>query len=846
MPFAFALQAALDETLPFDRDTASQGVGLVMEIGIVRPRNIGDEMRASYLDYSMSVIVARALPDVRDGLKPVHRRVLYAMRGLGLSSNASYRKSAGTVGEVLKLYHPHSDAAAYDTLVRMAQDFSLRYPLVDGQGNFGSIDGDSAAAMRYTEARLTALAEELLIDIDKDTVDFKDNYDSSTREPIVLPARIPNLLINGTDGIAVGMATKIPPHNLREVCDGLIYLIDNPDATAEDLAKIIPGPDFPTGGIILGREEIALAQGTGRGRITLRGKVHVEEGRGNRLQINITELPYQVNKAALVQKIAELVKEDRIQGITDINDYTDRRGMRVTIDLKKDAHPQKIINQLYKYTQLQTTFSVNSLALVDGQVPRVLTLKQMMRYFIEHRQEVIRRRTEYELGRAKAREHILQGLKIALDHLDEVINTIRNSASADAARTELIQQFSLTEIQAQAILDMQLRRLAALERQRLEDELKEVQKTIADLEGILANPKRILRMIKSDLKQLKDKYGDDRRTTIVESTGEINAEDLIPNTAVAVSITKRGYIKRLPDNTYRTQRRGGKGITGMTTREADAVGHLITCNNLDNVLFFTNKGKAFQLKAHEIPDAGRTARGLPLINLINIEPNEKITEVLVVKNFNSSKYLTMITTRGKIKRARLSEFSAVRSSGLIAMGLEDGDEMVEVRISDDNDDIFVVTASGQCLRFESSDVRVMGRTASGVNAIRLAKGDRVIAMEVGGDDDKLLMISERGQGKRTQLSEFPAHHRAGGGVKAFRVTSRTGKLVAARKVPAGVDVLVVTGGGIVMRVAAASVSEQGRNAQGVSVMSIKEDDAIASIAVVDPTAADSSLNGHKG
>ncbi len=817
-----------------------------MEIGVVRPVDIDDQMRSSYLEYAMSVIVARALPDVRDGLKPVHRRVLYAMDGLGLRSGTRYRKSAGIVGEVLKLYHPHGDTAVYDTLVRMAQDFSLRYPLVDGQGNFGSVDGDSAAAMRYTEAKLTPIAEELLLDIDKQTVDFVPNYDNSEMQPTVLPGRIPNLLINGTAGIAVGMATNVPPHNLREICDGITYLIDHSDATADDLVKIVTGPDFPTGGIILGREGVAAAYGTGRGKILVRAKSYIEEIRANRHAIIVTELPYQVNKAALIEKIAELVKEERIPGISDLRDESDRKGMRIVIELKRDVQPQKTLNQLFKYTQMQTTFGVNSLALVDGTVPRVLTLKQMMRHYIEYRQEVIRRRTEFELSKARARAHILEGLKVALDNLDAVISTVRNSRSAEAAKTQLMSQFSLSELQAQAILDMQLRRLAALERKKIEDELKEVLRTIARLEGILRHPEKILGMIKDDLRELREKYGDDRRTLIVEQSGDLSDEDLIPSMDVAISVTDRGYIKRLPPDTYRTQRRGGRGVTGMATREADVVDHMLVCNTHDSLLFFTNRGKVFRLKAYEVPDAGRTAKGLPLINLISIEPKERVTEVLAVRSFDTGQYLTSITRKGKIKRSNLSEFAAVRANGLIAMTLDEGDEMTMVRLSGDKDDILVFTAKGQGIRFHATDVRSMGRPAAGVNAIKLADGDHVVGMDICRDGDEILMISSSGYGKRTPLKDFPVQGRAGSGVRAIKLVDRGGTLAAARILPPGSDILVVSSGGIVMRLKGSDISCQGRPAQGVSVMNLKGKDSVASFAVI-PQDGDGKIerNGHK-
>lgn len=807
-----------------------------MDIGIVRPISIDDEMRSSYLDYAMSVIVARALPDVRDGLKPVHRRVLYAMHELGLASNTRHRKSAGIVGEVLKLYHPHGDAAAYDTLVRMAQEFSLRYPLVDGQGNFGSVDGDGAAAMRYTEARLSPLAEELMLDIEKDTVDFVPNYDGSDEEPTVMPARLPNLLINGSSGIAVGMATNVPPHNLREICDGITYLIDHPDATTEDLVKLVTGPDFPTGGIILGRDGIMSAYGTGKGKITVRARTHIEEIRGNRYAIIATELPYQVNKAALIEKIADLVKEDRIPGISDLRDESDRNGMRVVIELKRDAQPQKTLNQLFKFTPMQTTFGVNVLALVDGTVPRVLTLKQMMKHYIDYRQVVVRRRTEFELAKARARAHILEGLKIALDNLDAVIRTIRSSSTAEEAKTRLRDGFALSELQAQAILDMQLRRLAALERKKIEDELKDVLKTIARLEGILADPRKILKIIKDDLKELRDKYGDDRRTRILDQSGDISEEDLIPNMDVAVTVTNRGYIKRLPPDTYRTQKRGGRGVTGMVTREADVVEHVLVCNTHDSLLFFTNRGKVYQLKAHEIPDASRTAKGLPVVNLISVEPKEKVTGVIAIREFDGGHYLTMVTRQGKIKRTPLKEFAVVRSNGLIAMSLEDGDEMAGVRLSTNEDDILIVTALGQAIRFSATDVRPMGRPAAGVRAVKLADGDKIVGMEVGGSDDDVLLLSSKGSGKRTRFTEFPVQHRGGGGVRAFRLVGRVGELAAARILPKGSDVLIASEGGLVVRVRSETISMQGRTAQGVAIMNLRGNDAVAAVGVILPEA----------
>ncbi|MBX6341409.1 MAG: DNA gyrase subunit A, partial [Thermomicrobiaceae bacterium] len=675
-----------------------------MDIGMIRPIDIDREMRRSYLDYAMSVIVQRALPDVRDGLKPVQRRILYAMHEMGLRPTAKYRKSAGIVGEVLKSYHPHGDSAVYDALVRLVQPFSLRYPLVDGQGNFGSVDGDSAAAMRYTEAKLAAIAEEMLQDIEKQTVDFNPNYDGETQEPSLLPAKLPNLLVNGASGIAVGMATNIPPHNLAEVCDGLIYLIDHPEATVDELVEIVQGPDFPTGGVILGREGIKAAYATGKGRVVIRARATIEEmPRGNRFQIIVTELPYQVNKAALLEKIAEHVKAGRIDGINDLRDESDRRGMRIVIELKRDAQPRKVLNALYKHTQLQTAFGVNMLALVEGTQPRVLTLKRALQLYLDHRQEVVRRRTEYDLGRARKRAHVVEGLKIALDHLDAVIQTIRGSRTADAARANLMASFALTEAQANAILEMQLRRLAALERRKIEDEYRELLREIAALEALLADPAKIRQVIKDELADLRERYGDERRTMIQDISGEITEEDLIPEVEVLVTITNRGYIKRLPDGVYRTQHRGGRGVNGMSVREEDGVQHIVSANTHDSLLFFTNRGRVFQLKVHEVPDAGRTARGTPVINLVGLQPDETITTLLPVRDFEGAQYLFMCTRHGRVKRTPLSQFSSVRSSGLIAITLEEGDELAWVRMTTGRDEIILVTEQGQAIRFPESD-----------------------------------------------------------------------------------------------------------------------------------------------
>lgn len=807
-----------------------------MDIGTVRSVNIDTEMRRSYLDYAMSVIVQRALPDVRDGLKPVQRRILYAMHEMGIRPTTKYRKSAGIVGEVLKSYHPHGDSAVYDALVRMVQPFSLRYPLVDGQGNFGSVDGDGAAAMRYTEARLEAIAEELLQDIEKQTIDFVPNYDGETREPVVLPAKLPNLLVNGASGIAVGMATNIPPHNLTEVCDGLIYLIDNPEATVDELIEIIPGPDFPTGGIILGREGIKAAYATGKGRVVIRARTVIEEaGRGNRFQIIVTELPYQVNKAALVEKIADLVKAGRIDGIHDLRDESDRTGMRVIIELKRDAQPHKVLNALFRHTQLQQTFGVNMLALVDGTQPRVLTLKRSLQLYLAHREEVVRRRTEFELLRARRRAHILEGLKIALDHLDAVIRTIRESRTADVARTSLMAKFALTEVQANAILEMQLRRLAALERRKIEQDYRDLLKQISGLELLLADPDKILRVIKEELIDLKEAFGDDRRTHIQDMSGEITDEDLIPEVNVLVMLTNRGYVKRLPDGTYRTQHRGGRGVTGMTMRETDGVQRMVAANSHDSLLFFTNRGRVFHIKVHELPDAGRTAKGTPVINLIGIQPGEAITTLLPVRNFADATYLFMCTRSGRVKRTRLEQFSSVRASGLIAIGLDDGDELAWVRMTSGSDNLILVTEQGQSIRFHEEDVRAMGRQAAGVIGIRMHEADRVIAAEVVVPDCDLLVVSANGYGKRTPLHEYRVQNRGGLGITAMKVTERNGPLAAARVVCDTDTIMLVSTHGMVIRVPASQISQIGRATQGVGIMRVHNDDLVASITVIRTT-----------
>ncbi|MBM7845762.1 DNA gyrase subunit A [Herpetosiphon giganteus] len=1052
-----------------------------MEIGIVKPVAIVDEMRTAYLDYAMSVIVSRALPDARDGLKPVQRRILYAMFREGLLHNVRYSKCAGVVGEVLKKYHPHGDSSVYDALVRLAQPWNMRYPLVDGQGNFGcftgdtkiklldgteksfeelaqlpydeifyvysvdqqgkivvgegrssritrrqaqlieltfddgsvvrctpdhkfmlrdqtwkeaqhltiddslmagyfdsknpsmvlqpqtgafetlnltaisnakplatiwnsenqsivqytsrllaqfgstdlsaalydaqrtekipsslkaiqtfgsfeqlvqvastynhrvvglrwldetadvyditvneyhnfmlangcvvhnSVDGDAAAAYRYTEARLKEIAEELLRDIDRDTVNFGPNFDGGYQEPLVLPARLPNLLLNGSSGIAVGMATNIPPHNLGEICDGISYLVDNPDATVEDLIKFIPGPDFPTGGSILGTEGIVSAYTSGRGRILIRAKAHIEEAARGAYHIVVTELPYQVNKSRLIERIAELVKDKRIEGIRDVRDESDRSGIRMVIILKQDAQPKKVLNHLFKYTSMQTTFGANMLALVeDGKQPRTLSLKKALQEYIEHRQIVIRRRTEFDLAKAKARAHILEGLKIALDQLDEVIATIRASRTAETARSNLMKNFKLSELQSQAILEMQLRRLAGLERKKIEDEYKEVLRSIADFEDILSKPERVFSIIKDDVAELKEKYGDVRRSRIIaDATGDISTEDLIPDMNVLVTVTDRGYIKKLPGDTYRVQNRGGRGIKGMTTKEDDVVAHLLMCNTLNDLLFFTNRGKVYQLKVHEVPDASRTAKGLPLVNLISLEPGELVTSLIAVPDFDDGEYLVMTTVKGRIKRTKLSEYSSVRSNGLIAIGLDAGDELRWVKTSNGDEDILMTTQHGQTIRFGQDEVRPMGRPASGVIGIKMSAKDQVVGMDLVRPNSQLLVITSHGMGKRTDLEEYPVKGRATQGVITMRL--KPGDIIAAALVLTDSDIVTtITRNGVVMRTRADKISKYGRTTQGVNVINLDKKDLVAAVSAeppVDDKSDDSDANDSPG
>ncbi len=826
-----------------------------MDIGTIQPVDIDEQMRSAYLDYAMSVIVARALPDARDGLKPVHRRILYAMQELGLRANSAYKKSARIVGEVLGKYHPHGDMAVYDAMARMAQDFSMRYPLVDGQGNFGSIDGDAPAAMRYTEARLNAMAEEMLVDIDKDTVDFTDNFDGSLREPVVLPARLPNLLLNGSAGIAVGMATNIPPHNLRELSDALIYLIDHYDqmdeVSIEDLMRFLPGPDFPTGGVIVGQEAIRQMYTTGRGRLTVRGQAHIEEMRPGRHQIVITEIPFQVNKTSLIERIAELAREGRLDAISDLRDESDRRGMSIVIELRRGAQPRKVLNQLYKYTPLQTTFGAHLLALVDNE-PRLLTLKRALQIYIEHRIEVITRRSQYELEKARQRAHILEGLLIALANLDEVIQTIRQSADVETARERLITRFNLTEMQAQAILDMQLRRLAALERQKIEDEHRSLLERIAYLEDLLASPNKILDVIKTDLQEVSEKYADARRTHLLAEANEsFNEEDLVADEHVLIMITQRGYIKRVAARAFRTQMRGGRGVTGQNLKDEDETLMVIPARTLHTILFFSDKGKVYSEKVYQIPDAGRTDRGIPMVNVLSVGPEEKITAAVAVPNFEAAQYCTMATVNGRVKRVALAEFASVRPSGLIAMSLEEGDELGWARITSGKDELILVTAQGKAVRFNENEVRVMGRQAAGVSGIRLAKGDQLAGMEVAQPNADLLVVTERGFGKRTPLSEYPPKSRNTGGVATIdqKNLAKIGKISAVRVVEENDDITLVSASGLIIRLKVKDISRTGRATRGVRLMVLGDDDTVASVARIsarDLQKAEEERNGEAG
>ncbi len=814
----------------------------ISNLGMVEERSLTEEMRESYLDYAMSVIVARALPDVRDGLKPVHRRILYAMWDVGLKPSAKFRKSATIVGEVLGKYHPHGDVAVYDSMVRMAQDFSMRYPLVWGQGNFGSMDGDSAAAYRYTEAKLKPIAEEMLLDIEKDTVNFAPNYDGVYKEPLVLPAKLPNLLLNGAMGIAVGMATNIPPHNLGELCDGIIHLIDNPAATVEDLMKYVKGPDFPTGGIIYDINEIQRAYATGKGKIVMRAKAEIIEDKGGKFKIIITEIPYQVNKATLVEKIAELVRDKKIKDIKDLRDESNKEGVRVVIELKKESYPKKILNQLYKLTQLQETFHVNTLALIDGLQPRVLTLKMILEEYIKHRELVVKRRTEFDLNKAKARAHILEGLVKALGVIDQVIAIIKKSKDKEEAKLNLMKKFKFTEIQAVAILEMRLQQLANLERQKLIDELKEIKKLIAELETILKSRTKILNIIKNELAEIKKKYDNGRRTEIVKNAvGEFSVKDLIPNEPTIIIVTQDDYIKRLPTDTFKTQARGGKGVVGFTTKEEDIVEHFFTTTTHSDLLFFTTSGRVFQLKAYEVPQATRTAKGQALVNFLQLAPHEKVTSILDLADLSDYKYLVLVTKNGLIKKVDITEITKVRKSGLIAIKLKSGDILHWAKPSTGNDDIILVTLNGISIRFKEKGIRPMGRAAAGVRGIRLKNGDKVVRMDINEKAVKdehldLLVVMENGFGKRSNISEYRLQGRGGSGIKAAKVTSKTGKIVGARLInnkDLDRDMIIISEYGQVIRMPLKSVSQLGRATQGVHLMRFKEaKDKVASITVI--------------
>ncbi|WP_339060741.1 DNA gyrase subunit A [Tepidibacillus marianensis] len=797
----------------------------------IKEVNISQEMKNSFIDYAMSVIVSRALPDVRDGLKPVHRRILYAMNELGMTPDKPHKKSARIVGEVIGKYHPHGDAAVYETMVRMAQDFSFRYVLVDGHGNFGSVDGDSAAAMRYTEARMSKISMELLRDINKETIDFGDNYDGSEREPLVLPARFPNLLVNGAAGIAVGMATNIPPHQLGEVIDGIIMLIEQDDVDVNQLMTVIKGPDFPTGGTILGKEGIRKAYHTGKGSITIRAKAFIEEMNNGKSRIIVDEIPYQVNKARLIEKIAELVRDKKIDGITDLRDESDRNGMRIVIELRRDVNANVVLNNLYKQTTLQTSFGINILALVNGE-PKVLNLQQVLTHYLDHQKIIIRRRTEFDLKKAEARAHILEGLRVALDHLDEVISLIRASRTAEEAKNGLVTKFGLSEIQAQAILDMRLQRLTGLEREKIENEYRELMLKIAELKAILADEHKILTIIKEELLEIKEKFNDERRTQITNAENEFNIEDLIPEEEVVVMLTHQGYIKRLPISTYRSQRRGGRGVTGMGTKEDDFVQHVFITNSHNYIMFFTNKGKVYRLKTYEIPDLSRTAKGTPIINLIQIEKNESINAVFPIREYADNHHLFFATAHGIVKKTKLSDYENIRKGGLIAINLKDDDELISVKLTDGNQDIILGTKLGQSIRFSERDVRVMGRSATGVKGIRLVKKDLVIGMDIIHDELDILIVTEKGYGKRTPASEYRAQTRGGKGIKTLNVTNKNGYIVSLKVVSEDEDLMIVTTSAMVIRLNMKTISLIGRYTQGVKLIQIRDDDSVATVARV--------------
>jgi len=804
----------------------------VMETGIVKPMDIEQEMKSSYLDYAMSVIISRALPDVRDGLKPVQRRVLYAMDQLGLSHNSPHKKSARIVGEVMGKYHPHGDAPIYEAMVRMAQDFSLRYILVDGQGNFGSIDNDPPAAMRYTEARLAGIAGEMLADIDKNTVDFVPNFDDSLKEPSILPARLPNLLVNGSSGIAVGMATNIPPHNLGEICDAIAYLIDNPQATIDEVMEFVKGPDFPTAGIILGKDGIESAYATGQGKIVLRAKVDKVIGKGERRQIVVTELPYQVNKAALVERIAELAKQKKIGGIAEVRDESDREGMRLVIELRKEAQPQQVLNNLYKNTSMQSAFFINMVSLVSGQ-PKVVNLKEALTCYIDFRAEVITRRSQFELDKARDRAHILEGFRIALDNLEQVIKVIRQSETVEAARASLMTVFNLSQPQAQAILDMPLRRLARLETEKIAEEYTSVIKNISYLEDLLASPRKVLSLITEDVRELKSKYGDPRRTLVTEEeVVEFNKEDLISHGEMVITLTSQGFIKRVPINTYRLQHRGGRGVMGMVTHEADTVRHILVADTHDNLLFFTSLGKVYSLKCYEIPeDTSRTAKGMALVNLLPIDLKDEVTGLLAMANFPSNIFLLMATKAGVVKKTSLDEFARVRRSGLIAMGLKKEDRLVSARAVLAQDEVILVSQNGQAIRFKVEGLRTASRTSGGVRGIRLTN-DCVIGMDVVFPDAYVLTATQNGFGKLTPIKNYPVHRWGGKGIRACRLNEKTGKVAVSKLVSASGYLMMLSVKGNIERIPIEQISIQGRNGHGVRLMTLAEGDSVVSTAIV--------------
>jgi DNA gyrase subunit A len=801
----------------------------------IKEINISQEMKTSFLDYAMSVIVSRALPDVRDGLKPVHRRILYAMHDLGMHSDKPYKKSARIVGDVIGKYHPHGDSAVYETMVRMAQDFNYRYMLVDGHGNFGSVDGDSAAAMRYTESRMSKISMELLRDINKDTIDYQDNYDGEEKEPVVLPARFPNLLVNGTMGIAVGMATNIPPHQLGEVIDGVLAVSRDPEISIQELMDIIPGPDFPTGGLILGRSGIRKAYETGRGSITLRAKVEIEQKSNGKEAIIVNEIPYQVNKAKLIEKIAELVRDKKIEGITDLRDESDRNGMRIYIEVRKDANANVLLNNLYKQTALQTSFGINTLALVNGQ-PKVLSLKECLVHYLEHQKVVIRRRTEFELRKAEARAHILEGLKIALDHIDEIIRLIRGSQTTDIAREGLMTNFNLSEKQAQAILDMRLQRLTGLEREKIEEEYQGLVKLIGELRAILADEEKLLDIIREELTEIKERFNDKRRTEIVSGGLEfIEDEDLIPQENIVISLTHNGYIKRLPVSTYRAQKRGGRGIQGMGTNEDDFVEHLITTSTHNTILYFTNKGKVYRTKGYEIPEFSRTAKGIPIINLLEVDKGEWVNAIIPIEEFVDDWFLFFTTKEGISKRSPLSSFAHIRNNGLIAVNLREEDELISVKLTDGTKEIIIGTKDGMLIRFPEEDVRSMGRTATGVKGITLRNGDEVVGMEVLEENTEVLIVTKNGYGKRTPAMEYRVQSRGGKGIRTCNITEKNGSVVSMRVVTGEEDLMLITTGGVLIRLGVNEISSMGRNTQGVRLIRLDENknEFVATVAKVE-------------